>query len=644
MMNLVFHLKGFLNKAAQRGVGYPIALLKYYLSRNWYHIKLALLEGRRLNSNGVNIFFRDIDSNSSEDILVDYFTERKSPVFHFYRDIIGTIVEQVPGALKDKTIAEANKILEQRFTFRNIGEHKFDGDVDWSYTPKNSISWLWDLNRHSYFLDLARAYYYTNEDQYIRHMVTLWESWIVQNPVSKTVNWATPFEVASRLNNWIWSFFFLVYSGIKPSAPLGKFLASMCDHAEYLYYNLEYHWPNNHLFLESKTLFEFSLLFPEVINQEKYFRRSESVFKDQVTSQILPDGGHSELSSMYHLIVAGELLEIASLAKRNRIPVAEAFEAQLLGSLKFSRAMVRDDGSMTLLGDSATEDNNIRFSPARVGLSDLNYWLLNEAQTELLPPNAKKKGLSVEVFPYSGYAFIRNESGDRKFSSTFDFGAFSRNPAADHAHNDALSFDLYALGRQIIIDPGVCFSSAPGAIPHDYFRGTAAHNTVMIDDREQSQIWRKSDVRKKAKVSLHCFHTTPERVEIEASCVPYWTNNSKIIHTRKINYLLYGRVEVIDHISGTGNRNLKWFFHFGPDIEITTHGNDEVSGFDEKGDPIFTLLVSALKRPDLSIVRGSIDPFQGWMSFNSSEVKAISTAIYEIRVGVPFRCNFEFNF
>ena len=368
------------------------------------------------------------------------------------------------------------------------------------------------------------------------------------------------------------------------------------------------------------------------------------VFRNQVASQILPDGGHSELTSMYHLIVAGELLEIVALMRRNGLPDAGTFDTQLQASLNFSRALIRPDGSMSLLGDSATDDNNIRFSIARAGLNDLNCWLPNEAKTERLPPKDNKKGLSVDVFPNSGYAFIRNESDDRSFSSTFDFGAFSRNPATDHAHNDALSFDLYAFGRQLIVDPGVCFSKGPDAIPLDYFRGTTAHNTLMIDEREQSQIWHESDVRKTAITNLLNLNATKEIIEIEASCVPYWATKKTLIHTRKIRYLASGRLEIHDHVGGTGKHSLKWFFHFSPDILIVTNADGGVSGLDAKGVPIISIVVKAEKIPELSILRGRANPPLGWMSLNSTNLKATYITIYDLSVELPFQCSFEIRF
>ena len=59
-----------------------------------------------------------------------------------------------------------------------------------------------------------------------------------------------------------------------------------------------------------------------------------------------------------------------------------------------------------------------------------------------------------------------------------------RDPA--HAHADALSFQLWADGRPVVVDPGMPTYDA-GA-ERDWFRGTRAHSTVAIDG-DQFEPW-----------------------------------------------------------------------------------------------------------------------------------------------------------
>ena len=55
---------------------------------------------------------------------------------------------------------------------------------------------------------------------------------------------------------------------------------------------------------------------------------------------------------------------------------------------------------------------------------------------------------------------------------------------AGHGHADALSIQLITAGRPVLIDPGTFCYVCP---ERDRFRGTAAHNTLQVDGRDQAQ-------------------------------------------------------------------------------------------------------------------------------------------------------------
>ena len=195
----------------------------------------------------------DMDKRRKIDVT-DQLHGRMYPRFHFRADDIALIESSVPIALKEKTLESANAVVQRSFSFRNIAAHTFAGDIDWSFVPKGNISWHWDLNRHHFFLDLAKAYYYTGNETYLNALIELWDSWMRQNPPGKIITWRYSFGVAARLQNWIWGFFLLLYSGKASEALLHDIVKSMRDHADYLYWNLEYSWSNNHLLLESKAM------------------------------------------------------------------------------------------------------------------------------------------------------------------------------------------------------------------------------------------------------------------------------------------------------------------------------------------------------------------------------------------------------
>jgi hypothetical protein len=71
----------------------------------------------------------------------------------------------------------------------------------------------------------------------------------------------------------------------------------------------------------------------------------------------------------------------------------------------------------------------------------------------------------------------------------FDSGPLGE---GNHGHFDALSFELAAFGRSLIVDPGR-YTYSEAVDPADginwrvHFRGTAAHNTVCIDGKQQTR-------------------------------------------------------------------------------------------------------------------------------------------------------------
>ena len=89
--------------------------------------------------------------------------------------------------------------------------------------------------------------------------------------------------------------------------------------------NLEYHILGNHL-LENA----FSLLFGSIyFNDDSFFKISEKILLEQLDEQILNDGGHFELSPMYHCITLHKVLDSINLLRSNQIFNSKYLEKKL---------------------------------------------------------------------------------------------------------------------------------------------------------------------------------------------------------------------------------------------------------------------------------------------------------------------------
>ena len=72
---------------------------------------------------------------------------------------------------------------------------------------------------------------------------------------------------------------------------------------------------------------------------------------------------------------------------------------------------------------------------------------------------------------------------------------------AAHGHADALAFTLSLGGEEFLIDPGT-YAYHTQKLWRDYFRGTYAHNTVRVDEVDQSEIGGNFMWMRKARATL----------------------------------------------------------------------------------------------------------------------------------------------
>ena len=67
-----------------------------------------------------------------------------------------------------------------------------------------------------------------------------------------------------------------------------------------------------------------------------------------------------------------------------------------------------------------------------------------------------------------------------------DAGPVGYRSIVSHGHADALAFTLSIGGLEFLIDPGTYAYHTQGPW-RQYFRGTAAHSTLRVDGKDQSQ-------------------------------------------------------------------------------------------------------------------------------------------------------------
>jgi hypothetical protein len=116
--------------------------------------------------------------------------------------------------------------------------------------------------------------------------------------------------------------------------------------------SLEYHLLGNHL-LENA----FSLLFGAYYFQDEVlYKKAKELLLEQLEEQILDDGGHFELSVMYHQIMLFRLLDCLNLVKNSSWMERELLDFLTLKAemmLAWLEEISYENGDIPLLNDSA---------------------------------------------------------------------------------------------------------------------------------------------------------------------------------------------------------------------------------------------------------------------------------------------------
>jgi len=581
--------------------------------------------------------------------LVVHFKTRTRPKFHFGPADKPAILSAIESDWRKATIRAADETCQNIFRFRHLGPVKFEAGVEWTFGPQGNVDWTWDLNRHPYFNTLGKAYWYTGDEKYAEKFVELLLDWINKNPAGvNKPNWESVLEIAARLNNWIWAYHFFLHAEAFNQEAYIAFLRGLLTLARHLAARLEYHATNNHLFLEAKALAFCGLLFPEFKEAKKWRETGLRILWEQVEKQVCPDGVHAERSILYHRAVTSELLEMAVLLDNNGLPIPERVINRLEKMIEFDLNITKPDGTIPLLGDSALTDNYVRFSGrcgrgvlfdrlslAGNGLGEEMVWLLGGrgSSSSVTREEATVK-LTSKPFAEGGYFVMRGGEGERTLYLVFDCGPFGYEPVPGHGHADALSFDLYAYGRTLITDCGA-YSYYLGEDWRNYFRGTSAHNTIVVDGQDQSILMGYWHVHRMAQATLHEWVSNEYFDFVDGSHDGYHRLTKPVTHRRSILFVKPEYWIVIDLLAGQGVHTLEQYFHLMPWATPHLNQKTRVVRVDDHGFPAMTIAPTGGQSLRAKIVTGATDPIQGWVSFYSGEKIAAPVLKYKKTVQLP---------
>ena len=130
-----------------------------------------------------------------------------------------------------------------------------------------------------------------------------------------------------------------------------------------------------------------------------------------------------------------------------------------------------------------------------------------------------------------------------------------------HAHADALSFELVAHGRALLVDPGT-YTYTGSKSDRDYFRSSRAHNTLTLDGESSSVSAGPFSWQSIANAKLLEWISKPGFDFFSGTHDGYQRLASPATHRRDILFLKGDYWIVIDEIESTGTHEYTLPFHF----------------------------------------------------------------------------------
>ncbi len=401
-----------------------------------------------------------------------------------------------------------------------------------------SLELLWRYNLHYFDYVNGRVEHVEKEWENGRVEVEKWrnlmERWIAENPHGAFPGWE-PYPTSLRIVNWVkW---LSSNNSQLTTHDLQLIEFSLNAQSSWLMSHLEYHLLANHLLANAKAL----VFAGKYLVRRDLYEKGMSVYRRQLPEQTCSDGVNFERSPMYHAIIFEDMLDLAEYTDE---PLFKEYVARMA------------EGMMLLTG---TDGKIAKFNDSTEGIARQPTELLARAEKLVRVEVEKGGGKGVVVGSCScrvgscscgkedsvrsrtttkGYdsnsGFLRQECGN--YVLLAKCGEIGPSYQPGHAHADTYSFELWKSGKKVVGDTG-CSTYIPGDV-RSYERSTMAHNTVVIDAQNSSEVWSS--------------HRVGRRFDRES-------------HRREFTLSADG-LKGVDSLGGNGEHRVEVRFHIPPGV------------------------------------------------------------------------------
>ena len=486
-------------------------------------------------------------------------------------------------------VAAADRLLAGRWDVFSLRDRALGFPPRWNCDPKTGVEaplafgkgidyrnegtvgdvkYLWELNRHLELVTLAQAWHLTREPRFAEAARRLLSSWLEQCPYPRGPHWASSLELGVRLVNWACAWHLLggdassLFAADGGQAFRRRWLVAIYQHSHFISGNLSRHSSaNNHLFGELMGLFVATVTWPLWPESSRWRESARGELEAEAIKQNGADGINREQAFWYHHQVADMMLLCLLFGRANGINFSSQFARRLELMLEFIASIMDAGGHVPMIGDS-DDAVMVRFSrepefcpyrsllatgavlfgrgdfKAKAGRFDeKTRWLLGDSASVRFRALAVTDVEPARLgFSEGGYYVLGKDLGTpREVKAVVDAGPLGYLSIAAHGHADALAFTLSVGGREVLVDPGT-FTYNFQKHWRDYFRGTSAHNTLRVDEEEQSVRGGNFTWLAHAQARCEHFETGSSRDVFQGVHSGYLRLDDPVLHRRRIEF------------------------------------------------------------------------------------------------------------
>jgi len=229
---------------------------------------------------------------------------------------------------------------------------------------------------------------------------------------------------------------------------------------------------------------------------------------------------------------------------------------------------------------------------------------------------------------------MRNGWNETAHQMVVDIGPLGCPVSAGHGHADLLSIQCSVAGQACLVDAGnYCYTSESEW--REFFRSSAAHNTVLVDGKSQSEPAGPFSWRRRPRVLLREWRSNAELDFLDAEHGAFCGLDDPVVHRRRVLFIKPRYWIVVDDVVGISRHQVDLLFQFAP-MRVTL-GPDLWAGARTAAEPVLWVgpFASASLRGMLK--SGDGEPIRGWIAPDYGRREPAPAVIYSTTAVLPLR-------